>query len=104
MENENTPVENENILSENVTLPAEEIIAPEYDSIVSDIARLLELARRQAARSVNALMTATYWLIGRRIVEFEREARNALAMATNLLNGWLLTSPQSSGADSAGPI
>jgi len=29
-------------------------------------------ARRAAARSVNALMTASYWEIGRRIVEFEQ--------------------------------
>jgi predicted nuclease of restriction endonuclease-like (RecB) superfamily len=32
----------------------------------------LETARRTAARSVNALMTAAYWEIGRRIVEFEQ--------------------------------
>ncbi|HZO90057.1 MAG TPA: PDDEXK nuclease domain-containing protein [Chthonomonadaceae bacterium] len=37
----------------------------------SGIALLLEEARRRAARSVNAIMTATYWEIGRRIVEFE---------------------------------
>ena len=29
-------------------------------------------ARRSSARAVNALMTATYWEIGRRIVEFEQ--------------------------------
>ena len=34
------------------------------------IAALLEEARRQSARSVNAILTATYWEIGRRIVEF----------------------------------
>jgi len=31
---------------------------------------LLAEARRQSARSVNAILTATYWEIGRRIVEF----------------------------------
>ena len=36
------------------------------------IAELLEAARRTAARTVNTLMTATYWEIGRRIVEFEQ--------------------------------
>jgi predicted nuclease of restriction endonuclease-like (RecB) superfamily len=38
---------------------------------------LLEQARHAAARAVNAIMTATYWEIGRRIVEFEQggEAR-----------------------------
>ena len=32
-----------------------------YDGIRSDIVTLLESARRTAARSVNALMTASYW-------------------------------------------
>jgi hypothetical protein len=43
-----------------------------YASLVGDIGALLETARRASARSVNALMTATYWEIGRRIVEFEQ--------------------------------
>ena len=43
-----------------------------YSGICSDIVALLDAARRAAARSVNALMTATYWEIGRRIVEFEQ--------------------------------
>lgn len=43
-----------------------------YDGIRSDIVALLESARRTAARSVNILMTASYWEIGRRIVEFEQ--------------------------------
>ena len=44
---------------------------PDYGAVHGDIIALLETARRTAARSVNALMTATYWKIGRRIVEFE---------------------------------
>lgn len=44
----------------------------DYSGIHADIVALLEAARRAAARSVNALMTATYWEIGRRIVEFEQ--------------------------------
>ena len=43
------------------------------------VVELLESARRTAARSVNALMTTTYWLIGQRIVEQEQAgARHAL--------------------------
>ena len=34
---------------------------------------MIEEARRVAARSVNAVMTATYWLVGRRIVEQEQQ-------------------------------
>jgi hypothetical protein len=44
----------------------------EYGGLIGGIAELLEAARRTAARTVNALMTATYWEIGRRIVEFEQ--------------------------------
>lgn len=44
----------------------------DYSGIHRDIVALLEAARHAAARSVNALMTASYWEIGRRIVEFEQ--------------------------------
>ena len=43
-----------------------------YDSILGDISNLIDAARRSAARSANCIMTAAYWLIGRRIVEFEQ--------------------------------
>ncbi|BBQ02542.1 hypothetical protein BSFA1_76700 (plasmid) [Burkholderia sp. SFA1] len=32
----------------------------------------LEDGRRAAARSINALTTTTYWLVGRRVVESEQ--------------------------------
>lgn len=44
----------------------------DYAAVHTDIIALLESARSTAARSVNALMTACYWEIGRRIVEFEQ--------------------------------
>jgi predicted nuclease of restriction endonuclease-like (RecB) superfamily len=43
-----------------------------YDKVLADVVRLLESGRRAAAWSVNSIMTATYWLIGRRIVEFNQ--------------------------------
>ena len=46
--------------------------ANQYRLFVGQISLLLETARRQAALSVNAILTATYWEIGRRIVEFEQ--------------------------------
>lgn len=46
-----------------------------YGEVHTGIVELLESARRAAARSVNALMTASYWEIGRRIVEFEQGGR-----------------------------
>jgi predicted nuclease of restriction endonuclease-like (RecB) superfamily len=41
-----------------------------YHAWSGAIASLLEEARRQSARHVNAILTATYWEIGRRIVEY----------------------------------
>ena len=48
---------------------------PGYGEVLADVARLLESGRRAAARSVNAVMTATYWEVGRRIVEYEQGGR-----------------------------
>ena len=47
----------------------------QYDRLLADISGLLEQARRTAARSVNAVLTAVYWQIGRRIVEHEQQGR-----------------------------
>jgi len=43
-----------------------------YDDLLSGISELLDAARRAAARRVNGILTATYWEIGRRIVEHEQ--------------------------------
>ncbi len=45
---------------------------PDYDGTLAEISSLLEAARRAAARSVNAVMTAAYWRIGQRLVEVEQ--------------------------------
>lgn len=44
-----------------------------YGDLVGGIAAVLETARRASARAVNAILTATYWEVGRRIVEYEQE-------------------------------
>ena len=46
-----------------------------YESIFRDVSIIIDTARASAARSVNAFMTAAYWLIGRHIVEFEQEGK-----------------------------
>lgn len=48
---------------------------PGYAAISGGIVQLLSTARLAAARHVNALMTASYWEIGRRIVEAEQKDR-----------------------------
>ncbi len=50
--------------------------APEgYTNVRAEIVELLSAARSASVRSVNALMTATYWEVGRRIVEFEQKGK-----------------------------
>jgi predicted nuclease of restriction endonuclease-like (RecB) superfamily len=44
----------------------------DYDSVLNGVVELLDVARCASARVVNTLMTATYWEIGRRIVEHEQ--------------------------------
>lgn len=58
---------------------------PAYDALLGGIADLLEEARRISARAVNALMTATYWEIGRRIVEHEQGGRERADYGGELL-------------------
>ena len=43
-----------------------------YETILGGIVELLESARRASAHAVNSVMTATYWELGRRIVEIEQ--------------------------------
>src|SRR5256884_9494401 len=59
----------------------------EYGGLIGGIGELLEAARRNAGRGVNALMTATYWEIGRRIVEFERRGKKRAEYGEELLQG-----------------
>ena len=59
--------------------------AGNYSGLVVGIAELLESARRISARAVNAVMTATYWEIGRRIVEFEQGGRSRAEYGDELL-------------------
>jgi predicted nuclease of restriction endonuclease-like (RecB) superfamily len=51
------------------------IPAASYAGVHEGIVALVQGARHAAARSVNALMTSTYWEIGRRIVEAEQQGK-----------------------------
>lgn len=46
--------------------------ADAYGTLICGIGDLLDQSHRQAVRTVNSLLTVTYWDIGRRIVEFEQ--------------------------------
>jgi len=56
-----------------------------YGAALADVIRLIESARRAAARSVNAVMTATYWAVGRRIVEQEQGGARRAGYGQELL-------------------
>ena len=56
-----------------------------YDSILGDISNVIDTARRSAARSVNSIMTAAYWLVGRRIVESEQKGEKRAGYGEALL-------------------
>ncbi len=64
----------------NLSLPV-----AEYSAIQAEIVGLLEAARSAAARSVNALMTATYWEIGRRIVSVDQGGQDRAAYGEALM-------------------
>lgn len=61
------------------------IAVSDYDSLVGGISALLEQSRRGVARAVNSILTATYWEIGRRIVEFEQGGETRAEYGTELL-------------------
>lgn len=57
----------------------------EYTSLLASVSALLEEGRRSAARSVNAVLTATYWLVGKRIVEYDQGGQERAAYGSEVL-------------------
>ena len=56
-----------------------------YDKVLAGMVELLETARHVSARTVNAVMTATYWELGRRIVEVEQGGSRRAGYGEELL-------------------
>ena len=57
----------------------------QYRTVFCDASRIVDVARSAAVRSVNAAMTAAYWMIGQRIVEFEQSGAERAAYGAALL-------------------
>lgn len=57
-----------------------------YAQVLGGISGLLEAARRASARALNAVMTATYWEVGRRIVEYEQGGEARAVYGESLLD------------------
>lgn len=65
------------------TKPSSQLIG--YGNVLGELVALIESARRAAARSVNAIMTATYFVVGRAIVEHEQKGAKRAAYGEQLL-------------------
>lgn len=57
----------------------------QYETILQEVPGIVAAARRSAVRSVNAFITASYWLIGRRIVESDQEGGDRAEYGTALI-------------------
>ena len=56
-----------------------------YDGLLAGVSTLLDGARHSAARAVNVVLTATYWEVGRRMVEFEQAGKGRAEYGDGLL-------------------
>jgi predicted nuclease of restriction endonuclease-like (RecB) superfamily len=71
--------------------PEKDIVAIErdpadhYNPLLEAVSDLLQTARRAAVRATHGFMTATYWEIGRRIIEHEQGGKHRAAYGAKLL-------------------
>lgn len=56
-----------------------------YSTLITDLASLIEQGRTAAVRYVNTALVATYWLMGRRIVEYEQKGKERAEYGEALL-------------------
>ena len=56
-----------------------------YGTVFDEVAAIVDASRNFAARSVNATLTAAYWMIGRSIVEFEQAGEERAEYGAKLL-------------------
>ncbi len=56
-----------------------------YEELIRDLSVLIEEGRKTVARSVNVVLTATYWLMGRRIIEYEQQGKERAQYGAMLL-------------------
>ena len=67
------------------TWEANKIVSSDYEDVLAGVTELLDTARRASARVVNSIMTATYWEVGRRIVEHEQAGRRRAGYGEELI-------------------
>src|SRR5438045_1492953 len=57
----------------------------QLQQLTADVAEIVETAQRHAVRSANAMMTAAYWSIGRRIIDEEQRGEHRAAYGDVLI-------------------
>jgi predicted nuclease of restriction endonuclease-like (RecB) superfamily len=67
------------------TKPKTKSLLSGYDSLLREVSGYLADAKHTSARAVNSVITATYWMIGRRIVEFEQGGKQRAEYGQALL-------------------
>ena len=80
----NDPNRGKERVVERKTVKASEYETP-YEVIFGDMSVIVDAARASATRAVNAAMTAAYWLVGHRIVEFEQSGEERAAYGSALI-------------------
>jgi predicted nuclease of restriction endonuclease-like (RecB) superfamily len=65
--------------------PAKPKADTDYTDLLARVSTVLEQGRRSAARTVNAVLAATYWQIGRHIVEHEQGGKRKAGYGEELL-------------------
>lgn len=58
----------------------------DYNYLLNNIGKVLEIGRKQAFYAVNTILVNTYWEIGRRIVEYEQKGKSRADYGTLLLD------------------
>ncbi|MEY2877913.1 MAG: hypothetical protein RLZZ15_293 [Verrucomicrobiota bacterium] len=66
--------------------PAPPVRRDSYASLLRNVVTLLDEARRASARTVNVIMTATYWQVGRHVVEFEQAGERRAGYGEQILD------------------
>ena len=84
----NKPTEEPQPKTEQLSIEGEEALADDsqYLSVLSDVMDMLAAGRQAAARSVNSIMTVSYWKIGWRIVESEQCGDERASYGESLIN------------------
>lgn len=63
----------------------ERIKKENYSSFLTELVSIIDQGRTMAARYVNTALVATYWLMGRRIVEYEQKGKERAEYGEELL-------------------